>query len=1149
MTIKNPWRGLASYEEPKGTSDDYLFCGRDEETLDVVRLIDNNLFITLYGSSGIGKTSLLKAGVIPILKRKDYYPLYVRLSQEPKELSYAEAIVKKLQSSGLKEERSIALEHPEGNDRLYLWNYFATTRFRNAEGREVYPVIILDQFEEVFRDADKRKAELLLQQIYLLLNDELEMPNWEGYSADTNYRFVASIREDFLFVLEDSIDEFSLDLYKNNRYRLRPMKLEKAKEVVLIPGKDCIEESQKEKVAERVIELSKKQNSNEIDTLLLSLVCYGTYNKVASDMFATGQEVSIFEEELWIWGNNPMERYYQKAIKGLTANQIRYIQQHLIREDGSRRRMDAEEVKAALGEATYRQLTQGANRLLSIGDKGQVELLHDQLGLAVYEERKAFEERERKKKLRKRTTFIGIIVFAIVGVFLFQNHQLKQQQWKMLENQARFIAEKANSFINEGDSYLAQRILLEVLPDQEKRPQRPITMEVEAALRKAIYQNTFLLRGHKSNVNTAVFSPDGKRIVTASDDKTIRIWDAETGIELMKLEGHTSEVNSASFSPDGKRIISSSWDKTIRIWDADSGDPLNVLKNIGIMKSAIFSPDGKCIASFCDSTIQIWNSESGEQLHVLEGHTEQISSIAFSPDSKRIVSASFDCTARIWDAETGLEIIKWEGQSVVLSAAFSSNGRQIVAACLDCIILDANTGEEIQKIKTSSLCYSASFSPDDQFVVYTTRKEIALFEIKTEHEEYLYNSGDYAKSAGYSRYVSFSPDGKRIASLYDKNAIILNIYSKQKRTMVEKQNVCDIVFSPDNRRMVSTNLSGIVIWDVESCKKIKEFDGYNDLYKSAGFSADGKRIFLISTDDTIRICDAETGKIFRKIFSENCHLYGSKANAFSPDGKRIISATQYFSEIDFNFLYEIRIWNVESGEQLNVLNGGPNAHWFRFVAFSPDGKRIASASDTTVQIWNVDSGKQLHLLKGHTDDVYYVAFSPDGKRIVSTCSYSDKDFSIRIWDTESGDSLHVLKGHTEYIRSIAFSPDSKRIVSASGDNLIIIWNALTGEEIRRITCSSWVSSATFSLNGKYVISNSGDIQIWDAETGTEILNLGFYRNSTFSPNGRFIATYKDKDKYIQIWDFPPLQELINQTRERFKDRPLTPEERRMYYLE
>lgn len=378
MTTKNPWLGLASYEEPKNDGNDYLFCGRDEETMDVVRL-----------------------------------------SQEPAEISYAEAIVHKLQKSCLTTESGITMKHPEGNDRLYLWNYFATTRFFN-EGCEVYPVIILDQFEEVFREGDKAKAELLLKQIYVLLNDELEMPDEAGYSSDTNYRFVASIREDFLFVLEDSIDENSLDLYKNNRYRLRPMKPEQARQVVLVPGKDCIEESEIDKVAERIVALAKRDKRGDIDTLLLSLVCAGSFDKKA------GEKITL--SDLAIWKNNPMEVYYQDAIKGLSANQVRYIQQHLIRDDGSRRRVDVEEVKSALGEATYRQLTQGTNRLFALGDKGQVELLHDQLGLAVFKERKSAEEKEQKRKRgQKRIRNIGVLVLLVIlGVFFAQNVRIKQ---------------------------------------------------------------------------------------------------------------------------------------------------------------------------------------------------------------------------------------------------------------------------------------------------------------------------------------------------------------------------------------------------------------------------------------------------------------------------------------------------------------------------------------------------------------------------------------------------------------------------------------------------------------------------------------------------------------------------------------------------
>lgn len=407
MTTKNPWLGLASYEEPKNDGNDYSFCGRDQETLDLVRLIDNNLFVTLYGSSGIGKTSLLRAGVSPILRRKGYFPIYVRLAQESQELPYAAVIVNKLHESGLKEDIFAEMEHPNSHDRQFLWEYFATTRFLKDD-REVYPVIILDQFEEVFREDDKAKAELLMHQIYLLINDELEVSEESGYSSDTNYRFAASIREDFLFVLEDCIDANSLELFKNNRYRLRPMKPEQAREVVLGPGKDCIEEAEREAIIERILTLSKRPQSNDIDTLLLSLVCSGTYDKKA------GARITL--SDLAIWKDNPMEVYYQDAIKGLTPTQINYIQQRLIRDDGSRRRVDEEEVITALGKDTFQQLSKGSNRILSIGDKKQVELLHDQIAKAIYDERM---ERQKKQIFLQRFFTNGIFDGLVLAFDLF----------------------------------------------------------------------------------------------------------------------------------------------------------------------------------------------------------------------------------------------------------------------------------------------------------------------------------------------------------------------------------------------------------------------------------------------------------------------------------------------------------------------------------------------------------------------------------------------------------------------------------------------------------------------------------------------------------------------------------------------------------
>ena len=536
MNNKNPWRGLASYEEPKNDGNDYDFCGRDEETLDVVRLIESNLFVTLYGSSGIGKTSLLRAGVIPILRRKDYFPLYVRLSQEPQEISYAEAIVRKLQGSGLTEEKGTVTKHPDGNDRLYLWNYFATTRFLNNKC-EVYPVIILDQFEEVFREGDKAKAELLLKQIYLLLNDELEMPDEEGCSSDTNYRFVASIREDFLFVLEDSIDKYSLDLYKNNRYRLRPMKLEQArKEVVLGLGKDCIEESNKNDIAKEITGLADPNKKGVIDTLLLSLVCARTYDKKVGEKITMDDLFRIWKDKEGEWIENVMEVYYQDAIKGLTDNKIRYIHEYFIYGDGTRKPVSSEEVKRVFGD-DYLRLIEGEKQLLHDAGQGQLELLHDQLGVAVYEDKKVFEEKEKRKRLWHSIVIFSSIAVVLILIFTILILRINRQKQNLNRSQSRFVAEKAKTIIEE-DSYLARLYAVYAL-------QQSHTTEAEFLLREAVNYNSAILKGHTRQVNSVAFSVDGKRIVSASNDNSIRIWNAETGKLLKTLLGHDQFVHSA----------------------------------------------------------------------------------------------------------------------------------------------------------------------------------------------------------------------------------------------------------------------------------------------------------------------------------------------------------------------------------------------------------------------------------------------------------------------------------------------------------------------------------------------------------------------------------------------------------------------------
>ena len=1115
MTTKNPWLGLASYEEPKNDGNDYLFCGRDEETLDVVRLIDNNLFITLYGSSGIGKTSLLRAGVIPILRRKDYFPLYVRLSQEPAEISYAEAIVHKLQKSGLTVESGAVMKHPDGNDRLYLWNYFATTRFLK-DGREVYPVIILDQFEEVFREGDKAKAKLLLKQIYMLLNDELEMPDEAGYSADTNYRFVASIREDFLFVLEDSIDELSMDLYKNNRYRLRPMKPEQAMEVALVPGKDCIEESEKDKVTDRIVALAKRDKRGDIDTLLLSLVCAGSFDK------KTGEKITL--SDLAVWKSNPMEVYYQDAIKGLSANEVRYIQQHLIREDGSRRRVDAEEVKTVLGEATYRQLTQGKNRLFAIGDKGQVELLHDQLGMAVFEERKKFEEKRQKIKKVFQVFVIVFGLFTTISVLLLFNSlsSTKKERNEALKNQSRFIAEKAKTIATD-DFRLASLLAVEMLPKDLNHPDRPYTKEAEWALREAVSYHGMILEGNKEYVYSVCYSPNGNYIASGSEDGVVFVWD-ELGNIVKKIQ-FASAILSVSFSPDGKNLAASSWNK-IEIWNVERDTIITTLRISagGWINNVVYSPDGKSIFAACnDNTIKKLDS-CGAVIGQLFGHTDRVTSIAFSPNGNQIATTSDDYTIRIWDTESGQLIQTLEGhKDKVNDVCYSPDGKQLVSGSDDyhAVVWDAVIGTMIKVIEFDNQVLAVSYSHDGQYIAFASWNQIDILDTDKMEIVNTIDDGD----ENWVGDVEFNSNGNNLiygsgtkVRLVGMNDAIGQHQFLNGWIAFNHQDIKSASYNSSGKRILTTSSThGVKFWDALSGKEIWGLDTQINGTTTASFNLHGNLI-VYNDDNKAILCDTMGNPIDTII-----HKYRVAYASFLPNESHdhVVTITTQDSTIRWWCIEKKRfIDSIRVEFPLNYVCHSPNGKYSCFfnndyLDYDSLVKRYGITSDKIV-----DSSNWYFVDNNVSNKINYssppgkIALNPNGDRFLfaylDRCELKSEHFIGLV--TVFSDIFYFDRQEKSYtLNSVSYNPNGNMFLIATKNHLVKIFNNEM-EAVGNLHHTTSVQSAVFSPDGNQVMSVQED--------GT-----------------------------VMVWDFPPLQELIDQTRERFKDRPLTAEERRMYYLE
>lgn len=421
--MKNPWLGLASYTEE--SLKEYGFYGRKDAIAVLKSMIERNLFVTLYGKSGIGKTSLLQAGVFPLLRAQGMPSVVVRFADcdkgKPAARIFWDELLKNLSERGINYVpcSDTDVYTPDYSDVMVLRYLFSAGRFFDAHEAEMTPVVVLDQFEE-FLYGSPREAETFVGQIYALLDDNCDLslthPLWHD---DTNFRIVVSIREDDLFLFEDLIDRFNyLDL-KSNRYRLMPLTVSEARDVVMIPGRELFEKGVEDEIAEKIIALASSETDGKINTLMLSLICTQLFSKYYEKNGTIAlKNISSLEDII--------ETFYTDAVKDIPTSQRYYLEDNLVDEHG--RRKPIYEADMNVYAPAIKSLAETTDKRILNISQGRVELIHDQLAATI--------GRMRNGRKRSRTKLIGVIslILILAGVFFYSFSMLPSLKLKKIEH-------------------------------------------------------------------------------------------------------------------------------------------------------------------------------------------------------------------------------------------------------------------------------------------------------------------------------------------------------------------------------------------------------------------------------------------------------------------------------------------------------------------------------------------------------------------------------------------------------------------------------------------------------------------------------------------------------------------------------------------
>ncbi|MEH1998250.1 MAG: hypothetical protein V7L00_05785 [Nostoc sp.] len=1109
---------------PEEIAQEISASGRQQ---DVNRLIEritraDYKLTVIYGPSGVGKSSILKAGLVPALKGKvigERIPIPIVLSVYTDWMTIlSSSINQALAYTGI----SISLDSTPS---------ILLERIRLASERNYTIIIILDQFEEFFFVSNSPTQRI---EFYKFFTECLNL---------SFVKIILSLREDYLHHLlefERLSQKSSTELYdlgvinknildKDIRYYLGKFSSQDAKAII-----HSLTQRSHYEVSEELINRLVQDLTGELDEVHpIELQIVGAQLQIENI-------TTLGQYKLCGGSTKLVERWLGEVIKdcGPENEELSWkLLFELTDEKGTRPLKTKADLAAALvnnhdidtissfgtaGELILEILV-GSGLVLRIreelGDRYQ--LVHDYLvepirqknnyGMVAELEKVKLEkiQAEVAQKLsqkqlnlvlqrRLREARIAGVILAIMGgtiAALWWQADLQKRaaisqtlraQRSETNLQISAIAAASEALFASNKEFDA---LLEGLRawrglKQADDVQPDTRMRVVTALQQAVYGVTEVnrLEGHTDVVWGVTFSPNGQLLASGSRDRTVKLWRPD-GTLLQTLKGHTDAVTCVNFSPDGQTLASASLDRTVQIWRKNpitgkfDPKPYKTLKGHGDwVYSVNFSPDGELLATGSnDRTVKLWRKD-GSLVKILRGHQGWVNWVNFSPDGQFIVSASDDKTVKIWRKDGSLVTTLQGHQQGVTVAVFSPDGKFL-----------ASTGRD----KTVRLWLRESNSTKDGF-------DFRPYKTLRHHSDIVWS-------------LNFSSDSKKLASAsQDKTINLWSITGTLLKTFKgHSDGVVSIAFSPNNKLLVSGSYDkSVKLWSLDAPTP-SILQGHRQRVLSVAWSPDGQMLASGSSDRTLKLWQRYTsnGEVKTRLYKTLVgHTNQVSSVSFDPKGEMLASGS---------FDKTVKLWRLD-GTLIMTLYGHIDS--VMSVNFSPDGQLLASASkDKTVKLWN-RQGKLLKTLVGHQGWVNSVNFSHDSQVLAS----ASDDRTVKLWQRD-GTLLKTFSPNDSWVMGVSFSPNDELLASASWDNTVKLWRR-DGTLLKTLLkgSSDSFNTVTFSPNGELLAAANwdGTVKLWSSD-GKLIKSLNGHRSSvlsvSFSPDGQTLASASD-DKTIILWN-------------------------------